>query len=74
MSHGKKSTYPINNDLRKSEVTERERMGRSWCHNYPFLMSLLLVSNDINHHGNFKHCENSKSHICYAARPNPASR
>ena len=32
-------------------------------------MSLLLVSNDINHHGNFKgksritHCENSKSRI-----------
>ena len=58
----------------KSEVAEQERMARSWCHNYAFLMSLLLVSNDINHHGNFKRCENSKSHIRYAARPNHASR
>ena len=66
--------YPVNNDLRKSEVAERERMGRSWCHNYLFLMSLLLVSNDINHHGNFTCCENSKLHIRYAARPNHASR
>ena len=51
----------------KSEVEERKK-GRSWCHSFNvFLMSLLLVSNDINHYGNFKgkswvtRCENSKS-------------
>ena len=43
--------------------------GRIWCHTYLFLMSLLLVLNHINHHGNFKGkprvtlCENSKSRI-----------
>ena len=36
-------------DLRKSEVEEREKRARSGCHNCLFLMSLLLVSNDINH-------------------------
>ena len=41
-------------DLRKSEVEEREKTGRIWCHNYLFLMSLLLVSNDINHHRKFQ--------------------
>ena len=41
-------------DLRKSEVEEREKRARRWCHNYLFLMSLLQVSNDINHHVNFK--------------------
>ena len=41
-------------DLRKSEVGEQEKRARSWCHNYLFSMSLLLVSNDTNHHGNFK--------------------
>ena len=34
-------------DLRTSELDER---ARSCCHNYLFLMSLLLVSNNINHH------------------------
>ena len=28
--------------------------GRIWCHTYLFSMSLLLVLNHINHHGNFK--------------------
>ena len=28
--------------------------GVKRCHNYPFLMCLLLVSNNINHHGNSK--------------------
>ena len=37
-------------DLRKSEVEEREKRARSSCHTYLFLLSLLLVSNDINHH------------------------
>ena len=37
-------------DLRKSEVGEPGKRARSWCHKY-LLMSLLLVSNDINHHG-----------------------
>ena len=37
-------------DLRKSVVEEREKRERSWCHNYLFLVSLLLVSNNINHH------------------------
>ena len=45
--------------------------ARSWCHNYRSIInqSLLLASNDINHHGNFKgksrvtRCENSKSRI-----------
>ena len=41
-------------DLRKSEVGEQEKRTRSWCHNYLFSMSLLLVSNDTNHHGNCK--------------------
>ena len=42
-------------DLRKSEVKERQKRARSWCHNYLFLTSLLLVSNDIlNQHGSFK--------------------
>ena len=42
-------------DLGKSEVKERQKRARSWCHNYLFLMSLLLVSNDIlNQHGSFK--------------------
>ena len=56
-------------DLRKSGVEEREKRARSWCHNYLFLMSQLLVSTDINHHQNFKGkshvtlCENSKSRI-----------
>ena len=56
-------------DLRKSEVGERKKRTRSWCDNYLFLMSLLQVSNEINHQGNFKgnllvtRCENSKSHI-----------
>ena len=40
--------------LRKSEVGEQEKRARSWCHNYLLSRSLLLVSNDINHHGNFK--------------------
>ena len=48
---------------------EREKRAGSWCHTYLFLMSLLLVSNDINHHRNFKRKsrdrrrENSKSRI-----------
>ena len=56
-------------DLRKSEVEEREKRERSWCHNYLFLMSLLLVSNNINRQWNFKgkspftRCENNKSRI-----------
>ena len=37
-------------DLRKSVVEEREKRERSRCHNYLFLVSLLLVSNNINHH------------------------
>lgn len=55
--------------LRKSEVEEREERARRWCHNYRFLMSLLLVSNNINHHGNFNgksrvtRCQNNKSRI-----------
>ena len=60
-------------DLRKSEVEEREKSARSWCHNYIFCMSLslLLVSNDINHRRNFKgksrvtRCKNSKSRMVY---------
>ena len=56
-------------DLRKPEVEKREKRVRSWCHTYLFSMSLLLVLNDVNHHGNFKgksrvaRCENSKSRI-----------
>ena len=38
----------------KSEVERREKRAGSWCHNYLFLMSLLVVSNHIKHHGNFK--------------------
>ena len=38
-------------DLRKSEVEEREKRTKCWC--------LLLVSNDIDHHGNFKR----RSHV-----------
>ena len=55
--------------MRKSEVEEREKRARSWCHKYLFLISLLLVSNDINRHGNFKRksrvkrFEKSKSRI-----------
>ena len=37
-------------DLRKSEIEEQEKRERSWCHNYLFLMSLLPISNNINHH------------------------
>ena len=40
--------------LRKLEVWEQEKRARSWCHNYLFSRSMLLVSNDINHHGNSK--------------------
>ena len=56
-------------DLRKPEVEKREKRVRSWCHTYLFSVSLLLVLNDVNHHGNFKgkprvtRCENSKSRI-----------
>ena len=56
-------------DLRKAEVEKREKRVRSWCHTYLFSVSLLLVLNDVNHHGNFKgksrvtRCENSKSRI-----------
>ena len=58
-------------DLRKSEVEEREKSARSWCHNYIFFisLSLLIVSNDINHRRNSKEnhasarCKNSKSRI-----------
>ena len=38
----------------KSEVEERKKWARSCCHNYVFLMSLLVVSNDINHYGNLE--------------------
>ena len=41
-------------DLRNSEVKERQKRARSWCHNSLFLMSPLLVSNDFDHHENFK--------------------
>ena len=40
--------------LRKLEVGEQEKRARSWCHNYLFSRSLLLVSNGINHRENFK--------------------
>ena len=67
-------------NLTKSEVEEREKRARRWRHNYLFLMSLLLVSNDINHHENFKgisrltRCENSHASRCYAqSRPHAAN-
>ena len=41
-------------DLRKSEVEKGEKRAKSWCHNHLFLVSRLLVSNDIHQHGNFK--------------------
>ena len=56
-------------NLTKSEVEEREKRARRWRRNYLFVMSLLLVSNDINHHENFKRltrCENSHESRCYA--------
>ena len=55
--------------MKKSEAEEREKRARNWGHTYVFLMSLLLVSNDINHHGNFEgksrvtRCEKIKSRI-----------
>ena len=66
-------------DLSKSEVEEREKSARSWCHNYIFFMSLslLLVSNDINHRRNFKgksrvtRCKNSKSRITLLGQITP---
>ena len=46
--------YILSFDLRKSEVEKGEKRAKSWCHNYLFLASLLLVSNDIHQHRNFK--------------------
>ena len=53
-----------------NQRTRNEKKGgRIWCHTYLFSMSLLLVLNRINHHGNFKGkprvtlCGNSKSRI-----------
>ena len=42
------TTLRLSFDLSKSGVKVQEKRARSWCHNYIFLMSLLLVSNDIN--------------------------
>ena len=70
--------YILSFDLRKSEVEKGEKRAKSWCHNYLFLASLLLVSNDIHQHRNFK--ENSVSRVVkielthHAASPNHASR
>ena len=59
-------------DLRKSEVKERQKRARSWCHNYLFLMSLLLVSNDIlNQHGSFK--GKSRVTLLYPITPHAAN-
>ena len=63
-------TGKINKILGYNNINQRsrnEKKGRSWCHSHVFLMSLPLVSHDINHYGNFKgkswvtRCENSKS-------------
>lgn len=50
-------TEKINKILGYNNINQRsrnEKKGRSWCHSHVFLMSLPLVSHDINHYGNFK--------------------